>query len=139
MTLTDVEASFYRYLYENLEINNSVKVIEDITMQDFEGLSKWVVIDTLTGTGTDAQPKQHWFLHVACQKFGEHTKEELIKLVDLVHSFVEKGIGIPVYNYGTGALLGQMLISETGLSPVYPHFSGGIFRSLTVSIVYLGN
>ena len=135
MKLTDIEASFFRYLYENLEVAKSVKVLEDINLQDFEGMTKWVVIDPLTNSMGD-QPKGMYFLHIAVRESGALAKEELIKLVDTVYDVINKGVVIPVYSYSTGVQLGAMEICETNLSPMMPHFSGGIFRSMTVGVVY---
>lgn len=135
MTLTDVEASFYRYLYENLEVPYDIRILEDITLQEYDGLSKWVVIDSLPNT-LGVQPKQMYFLHIATQKAMKNAKEELLRLVDQVLAVIKLNTVITVYNYDTGEEIGGMLVSERSLGPVMPHFSGGTFRSLTVGVVY---
>lgn len=135
MTLTDIEASFFRYLYEQLEVPYGIRVFEDITLEAYDGLQKWVVIESLTNP-TGPQPKQLYFLHLATQKNGKYSKEELIRLVDRAISVIDKGTTIVVYDYDTGLEIGGMEVCETSLSPVMPHFSGGAFRTLTVGVTY---
>jgi hypothetical protein len=135
MDLTHIEASFFKYLYENLELTDQIKILEDIRLQDFEGLTKWVVIDSLTNRLGD-QPKQLWFLHIAVHKAMAHTKVELIRLCDKVEKLLDVGTEIQVYDYDSHEAIGTMTVSETSLSPAMPHFSGGMFRSMTVGVVY---
>lgn len=138
MDLASVEASFYRYLYEQLTIPHDVPVLEDINLTDFEGYSKWVVIDSLTNPLGPA-PKQLYFLHIAIQKGLKNGKVELIRLVDLVDSIVNEGTEIQVYDSTTADPIGVMTVSETQIGPVLLHFSGGMFRSMSVGIGYVGN
>lgn len=135
MTLTQIEASFFRYLYEELEVGLGIQVLEDINLRDFTGMSRWVVVDTLSNKQGE-QPKQIFFLHIATQEQGAKAKEVLTALTDSVTEAVNPGVAIPVYNTLTGLEIGGMEVSETSLSPVMPHASGGLFRSLTVGIVY---
>ena len=136
MRLTDIEASFFRYLYENLKVvPPGIQILEAINLDDFSGMSKWVVIDSLTNN-TGPQPKQNYFLHIAVQETGADGKEELIRLVDIVMTKLYPLAIIPVYDYDTGTKLGDMEVSDTSLSPVMRHRSGGLFRSMTVSVVY---
>jgi len=136
MTLTDVEASFFRYLYEQLEVPLGIRVFEDITLEEYADLEKWVVIETLTNI-TGYQPKQLYFIHMATQNNGKRSKEVLIRLVDQVMQVINKGTTIVVYDYDDGQEIGGMEVQETSLSPVMPHFSGGAFRSLTVGVTYV--
>ena len=133
--LIDLEASFFRYLYETLEVAHGVTILDDITLRDYDGLSKWVVIDSLTNN-IGPQPKQLYFLHIAVQKGGENEKDDLIRLVDLVMQVIYYGAAIPVYSYASGEVIGGTQVVETSLSPVMPHFSGGKYRSMTVGLVY---
>lgn len=135
MTLTDIEASFFRYLYEQLEVPYGIRVLEDITLEEYADLEKWVVIESLTNPTGD-QPKQIWFAHIATQKNGKFSKETLIRLVDQVTKVLKKFTTITVYSYDTGLEIGGMEVCETSLSPVMPHFSGGAFRTLTVGVTY---
>lgn len=138
MNLGNIEASFFRYLYEQLEVPHGVSILEDINLEDFEGYTKWVVIDSLTNPLGPA-PKQLYFLHIAVQKGLKNGKVDLINLCDLVDSVVNEGTEIQVYDVETEEAVGVMTVSETSLSPVMAHFSGGMFRSMTVGIVYVGN
>lgn len=135
MTLSDLEGSVYKYLYENLEIPHGVKIIEDITLENYDGLQRWVVIDSLTGTD-GPQPKEFFYLHAAVQHGQMHSKKDLTALVDLVRSLVNEGVVIPVYNIDTFAYLGECEVTETSRSPVFLHPNGGLFRSITVGLVY---
>jgi hypothetical protein len=135
MKLTDVEASFFRYLYENLEVTDGIKVLEDINLQDFSGMVRWVVVDSLSNR-LGPQPVQLYFLHIAVQKQGALAKAALVELVNKVVEVIDEGTSITVYDYATGLEIGEMEVSETSLSPVMPHFSGGTFRSMTVGVVY---
>ena len=137
MTIEDVEASFFKYLYDELEVSHGVAILEDINLASFDGMEKWVVIDSLSNP-LGAEPKQIYFLHIAVQKGMKRSKALLNSLVSLVDSVVNKGVAIAVYDSDTTAEIGGMTVSKTSLSPVLPHYSGGMFRSMTVEIVYEG-
>ena len=135
MTLEQIEASFLRHLYTNLEVSQGVKIFEETNQVDFTSFENWVVIDTLSNSSTE-QPKQLWFLHCALQKGLKNEKANLIKLVDKVMPLVQRYTGIPVYDVVSGAQIGAMMVCEVSLSPVMRHPGGGAFRSITVGAVY---
>ena len=135
MLLQNVEDSFLRYLYEKLEVAQGIKVFESINIVDFTSFTKWVVIDTLTNS-TSEQPKQLYFLHIATQKGLKNEKAILTSLVDTVMAIVKKYSDIPVYDTTSGLQIGGMMVSETSLSAVMQHVTGGNFRSITLGVVY---
>lgn len=135
MKLQDIESSFFRYLYENLEVAESIKVFESIYLQDFDSFTKWCVIDSLSNS-MNAQPVQLYFLHCSVQKAEKNQKEVLIDLVDKVYSLVSKGTRITVYDYPSEDVIGELEVTKVQLGPVLQHAGGGALRSITVAIAH---
>lgn len=133
--LTNVEASLYRYLYENLTVPDGVKIFEDVVSVDFVSYTEWVVIDSLSNSLGD-QPNQLYFLHIAQQKSSPNSKEALIRLVDKVVTLFEGGNEIALYDYDSGAQIGAMTVARASLQPVRQHREGGSYRPLSIEIVY---
>lgn len=137
MKLSFVEASFLRYLGENLSISN-IKVFESVFMQDFTTFQKWVVVDSLSNN-LNEQPRQIYFVHCAVQKGAANSKAILTELLDTVHLLLEKGTRIDVYNTVNASIIGEMEITDVRLNPLVQHAGGGLLRSFTISIAYAGN
>lgn len=136
MRLADIESSFLRHLYENLEVASGIKIFEHTNQIDFTTFTRWVVLDTLSNS-LGNQPKQLWFVHCAVQKGLKHEKAELTSLVDTVLDVVDQGTRFMIYDdEGTGDPIGEMEVCEASLSPVLQHAGGGSFRSITVGLVY---
>lgn len=134
MKLSAVEGSLYLYLVDNLETPLGIKVFEDKNLVDFDAFTKWVVIDTLTNQ-LGAQPVQMYFIHIATQKGLVNAKSDLNTLVDTVEELLTEGTRMDILD-PLGAVIGEMEISNTSLSPIMTHQCGGNFRSLTIEIVY---
>ena len=138
MNIASLESSLRKVLYDNFEVPLGIKVFENIYYQDFEAYDQWIVIDSLTHT-TGPLPKALFFLHMSIKNGLANEKVVLNRLTDLVCSVINPMARFNMYNDETFALVGEMEISETSLSPVLQHAGGGSFRSLTVGIVYAGN
>lgn len=138
MNIENVEASFFRHLYEQLEIPYGISLFEEINRQDFSEYQEWIVVQPLANP-LGNQPKQTFLLHAAVQKSGSAERVRLSRLVDKVLASIDQGTRIDTYDYTTGELIGEMEVSEASLSPVMPHASGGSFRSITVGVVYACN
>ena len=138
MTITNVEVSFYRYLYEQLEVPYGIKLFESTNLTDFSECEEWVVVDPLSNP-LGQQPKQLYFLHAAVQKGGAEERLQLSRLVDKVVATVEQGSRIDVYDYDTELIVGEMEICEVSMSPIMQHTSGGSYRSITLGVVYACN
>lgn len=137
--LTNVEASVLRYLYENLEVAEGIKVFEDIYTVDFNSFSEWVVIDSLGGS-LGATPRANYFFHCAQQKGMPVAKENLAVLCDKVLALFDQGTGIPLYDYTTGIETGTIwVVSVASFSPVIQHKGGGSVRALPVTITFAGS
>jgi hypothetical protein len=135
LTLHQVESALLRHLHEQLEVPLGIKIFESVFYVDFTTYTKWVVIDYLSNV-LGPQAKQLLFLHIAVKKQGQNEAEELAKLVDSVYSVVDQGTRFAVYNYTTGAVIGETEVCEVSLSPVMQHQGGGSYRSLTLGLVY---
>lgn len=135
--LTNVEASFLRYLYENLTVAKGIKVFEDIFSQDFDNFTEWVVIDTLSCV-PGVQPKQNFFVHVATHRNAPNAKAKLIRLFDTVLTLLSEGTEIPLYDYDTVQVIGAMYVISPSATPVVPHKGGGNMRTLSIALVYQG-
>lgn len=133
--LTNVEASFYRYLYENLTVPHGIPVFEDPFSTNYEDATRWVVIDTLSNRLGD-QPVQLLFLHLGQRLNAPSAKEAQIRLVDQVTAVLDEGTEIPLYDYASGDLIGAMEVVGTSLQPSMKHRSGGSYRPLTVKLAY---
>ena len=131
--LSSVEASLYKYLYEN--VPEGVVVFEDVISEDFKTHQKWIVIDSLTNN-TGPQPIQQYYIHVAQQKNEPNNKASLTALVSAIYSKIDEGSCIPLYDIDTVDLIGQMRVSKTSLSPVIQHRGGGSMRSINIGVVY---
>lgn len=138
MTIEDIEASVMRHLYEKVQLPYGIKVYEDLTSQDFNAHTEWVVIDSLTNQ-LGAEPVQHYFIHIAIQNEAPNAKQKLNVATDKVVSMMNEGTEIKLYSYVTKNLIGYMTVSDASLSPVTQHKGGGMMRSLAVSIVYEGS
>lgn len=138
MTTTQIEAALNKYLVESLEGPHDITVIENINLKSFDGLTKWVVIDTLANSLEPGQPKQLFFLHVSNQNGLKNSNLILAETVDQVLEVVEQGTRIDVYDLVSQVVIGEMEIVEISLSPVYEHRNGGAFRSITIGIAYSG-
>lgn len=138
MSITNLEVSFYRYLYEQLEVAKGIRLFEAVDLEAFTALTEWIVIETLTNP-LGAAPKQLYFLHISLQKGMKNEKILLSRLIDKVVAAVNNGVRFPIYDYDTAEQIGQAEIIETSLSPMMNHVSGGCFRSLTVGVAYAGN
>jgi hypothetical protein len=134
-SLSAVEASFLRYLYENLEVPHGVTIFEDLTSADFSSEGKWVVIDTLANSLGGA-PRQSYFLHVATHKSAPNPKAALTALVDLVKDLVEMGQEITLYNPDTDAVIGTLHVVQHSTGPVLQHKGGGGMRTLNIALAY---
>lgn len=137
MKLVDVEASFLRYIGENLSVSG-ITVFESVFMQDFTTFQKWVVIDSLSNSLKE-QPKQIYFVHCAVQKGAANSKAVLTELLDTVHLLIEKGTRIDLYEVQNEEIVGEMEITDVRLNPLVQHAGGGLLRSFTISIAYAGN
>ena len=135
--LDDVEASLFKYLYDTLEVEKGIAVHDSITLEDFSAFTKWVVMDTLN-TYVGAQPKTLYFLRAAVQHGMKNESTELASLVDTVVNEVD-GANVPIYDYETEELVGNMNITVDSISPAIPHSSGGSFRSITLTVTYEGH
>lgn len=138
MTLSQIESSFFKYLYETLQTPLGITVIESINLKNFDGFTKWVVIDSLSNSLEPGQPKQLFFLHISVQKGLKNENVLLTQTVDAVLNVVDTGTRMDVYDLTTRQVIGEMEITERSLSPVYEHRNGGAFRSLTIGIAYSG-
>jgi hypothetical protein len=138
MNISSVEASFFKYLYENLEVLSGIKIFENVYYVDFETYDKWLVIDSLTHT-TGAVPKAHYFLHISLKQGLQNEKVVLEKLVDQVVALVNEGVRFDVFDSETATLIGECEVCETSLTPVWQHAGGGSYRSLSVGLVYAGD
>lgn len=134
-TLTNVEASLYRYLYESLTVAYGIPVFEDPMAADFTNVKGWVVIDTLS-TRLGGQPVQIVVLHIGQKENAPNAKEALIRLVDKVVGLTEEGTEIAMYDYDTEAQIGVMTVTAASLQPLMKHRAGGSYRPLTVQIAY---
>lgn len=137
MRISDIESSLYKKLYDSLEVPFGIKVVENITYVDFTTYNAWLVIDTLTHT-TGSVPKALYFLHIASKDGNYNDVQILNRLVDKVLDVVNQGARIDVFDDSSGALIGEMEVCESSLSPVIKHPNGGNYRSLTVGLVYAG-
>lgn len=140
MNLLDLEMSLHRYLYENLELTQNIKIQQDINKVDYDSFDQWVVVDSLTNR-LGPNPKQLWFLHCAVKQGQKNEKIILTQLVDSVLSLFDSGDGalrIPAYSYSTGNVIGELEVTSCSLSPVLPHKGGGAMRSMTLEMVYAG-
>jgi hypothetical protein len=135
MKLENVEASLFRYLYEQLEVVHGIRLMEAINLDNFDDLAEWVVVAPLSNV-LGFQPKQLFFLHAAVQKVGDDESIRLARLVDKVLSVMDQGTRIDAYDVATGELTGEMEVSDMSISPVLRHASGGSFRSITIGVVY---
>lgn len=139
MDITSLEASFKKYLRDNLEVAQGIKVFDDVNKVDPLAQTQWVVIDPLR-TDPNILGRSLYFLQIAVQKQDTNERLNLNKLVSKVCAVVNEGVNIDGYDFATGLLDGSCLsILDTSLSPVLVHSGGGSFRSLTVDILYNGN
>ena len=137
MTISDIESSLFKYLYDNFEVPLSIKIFESVYYVDFDTFDRWVVMDSLSHS-TGPLPKGNFFLHISIKNGLLNDKVVLNRLVDTVTSLIYQGVGIPVYSDATGVYIGDMEVCETNLVPVLQHAGGGSFRSLTVGVLYVG-
>lgn len=137
MRTADIESSLFKVLYDTLEVPHGIRVVEDISYVDFETYTTWVVIDSLTNT-TGATPKALYFLHIATKDGNLNDIQILNRVVDKVLDVISEGARLSVYDDSSGALIGEMEVSDASLSPVIKHPNGGNYRSLTVGLVYAG-
>lgn len=137
MYTADIESSLFKALYDTLEVPHGIRVVEDIAYVDFTSYSTWVVIDSLTNT-TGPLPKALYFLHIATKGGNLNDVQFLNRAVDKVLAVISEGARLSVYDDSSGALIGEMEVSESSLSPVIKHPNGGNYRSLTVGLVYAG-
>lgn len=135
ITISNVEASLARYLYENLTVPFGIKVFEDILGEDPKSITEWVVIDSLSNP-LGYLPVQHWFIHIATHMESPNLKHKLNVLVDKVKNILEVGTPITLYSYDTGEVLGTMWVNEVSLGHSLAHRSGGMVRVLTLSCTY---
>lgn len=134
-SLTAVEASFMRYLYEKLELAHGVTIFEDLNTADFSSEGEWVVIDTLSNPLGGA-PRQNYFIHVATHKSAPNPKAALTKLVDLVSGLLEMGQDINLYNPDTDLVVGALHVVQHSAGPVLQHKGGGGMRTLNIALAY---
>lgn len=151
MSIANLEASVFKYLYDELEVGKSIRIFDDVNLESFKTLTEWVVFETLTNPLGD-QPKQLFFLHASLQKGLKRERILLARLVDKVLDKVAKGTRLPLYDFDayetelaaaqvgdppvTPRQIGEMEVTENSLSPVMHHISGGVFRSITIGVVY---
>jgi len=138
MNTASIESSLYKYLYDSLEVPFGVKIFESTFYLNFENFTKWVAIDTLSNSA-GAVPRALFFLHIAVKDTGVHDTQILNRLVDSVTNVVNYGTRIDIYDDNTGILAGEAEVSDTSLSPIVKHPTGGSYRSLTVGLVYAGS
>lgn len=138
MNTASIESSLYKYLYDNLETTLGVHVFESVFYLNFDVYDKWVAIDTLSNT-SGALPRALFFLHIAVKEAGMHDIQTLNRLVDKVSAVINYGTRFDVYDDETGSLVGEAEVSNTSLSPIVKHPTGGSYRSLTVGLVYANN
>lgn len=137
MTVSDIEASLFKFCYENFEVPHGIKIFESVYYVDFETYQKWIVIDALSHT-TGTLPKAEFFLHLSIKNGLLNDKVVLNGLIDLVMETIFQGQRINVYNATTADLIGEMEVCETNLAPALLHAGGGSFRSMGVGLVYAG-
>jgi len=137
MTISDVESSLFKFLYDTFEVAQGIKIFENTNYVDFTTFNEWIVVDTLSNT-TGSVPRANYFLHISIKNGLRNEKATLNRLVDKVCKEINPGRRFLVYDDTTGVLKGEMEVCETSLIPVLQHAGGGSFRSLTVGIVYAG-
>lgn len=135
MNTASIESSLYKYLYEQLELTDNIHIFESIHYTSFDPYTKWVAIDTLSNSA-GALPRALFFLHIAIKDAGANDVQTLNRLVDKVNSVINYGTRLDVYDDANGNLVGEAEVSETSLSPIVKHPTGGSYRSLTVGLVY---
>jgi hypothetical protein len=133
----NLNASLYKYLNDQLS-GAGVKIFEHIYLQSTSGLTKWVVIDVLAGN-LGAQPSSLIMLHMAVANKDSLAGEELDGLQDLVIPMFEEGQRIDVYDRVTKLKTSELEVCKPSLSPILEHAGGGLKRSLTIEINYVGN
>jgi hypothetical protein len=137
MNISSIESSLFKILYDSLEVPFSIKIVENATYIDFKTYSTWIAIDSLTHS-TGSIPKALYFLHIATKDGKANDIQVLNRVVDKVLAVINQGARINVYDDSSEALIGEMEVCETSLSPVIKHPAGGNYRSLTVGLVYAG-
>lgn len=138
MNIASVEASLFKYLYDNFEVPLGIKIFESVYYVDFKTYDQWIVIDSLDHT-TGPLPKANYFLHISIKNGLLNEKTVLNRLVDSVVALINPGARIDVFDDLTGLAVGEMEVVETNLVPVLQHSGGGSYRSLTVGLVYAGD
>lgn len=134
----NLNASLYKYLYDNVGVPEGVKILKNIYLQDFSGLTKWIVIDVLAGE-LGPQPNMLVMLHMAVANKDSTAVDTLDRLQDLVIPLFEEGQRIEVFDRDTKLKTSEIEVCKPSLSPTLSHSGGGLKRSLTIELNYVGN
>ena len=137
MTISDVERSIFKFLYDTFEVPKGIKIFDNVNYVDFTAYDQWIVIDTLSNT-TGSVPRANYFFHVSIKNGLRNEKTVLNRLVDSVCKEINQGRRLNVYDDLTGVLKGELEVCETSLLPPLQHAGGGSFRTLSAGIVYAG-
>lgn len=137
MTISDLESSLFKFLYDTFEVPLGIKIFENVNYVDFDTYDHWIVIDALDHS-TGSIPKANFFLHISIKNGLINDKVVLNSLVDKICYYINPGFRFTAYSDSTAEIIGQIEVSNTSLAPVLQHTGGGSFRSLGVSFVYPG-
>jgi hypothetical protein len=137
MTITDIERSFFKVLYDSFEASQGIKIFDSVYYVDFETFTKWIVVESLSHT-TGPVPRANFNLHISTKKGLRNEKNELLRLIDAVCAVINQGARFNTYSDSTGTINGEMEVCFTALLPIMQHGGGGSFRTLSVGIVYAG-
>lgn len=137
MNISSVESSLFKFLFDNFEATEGIKIFESVYYVDFDTFDKWIVIDSLSNTAGSV-PKANYFLHLSIKNGLLNEKVILNRLCDSVTKLLSEGTRIDVYDDETEVLVGELEVCETSLAPVMQHMGGGSFRSLSLGVVYAG-
>ena len=137
MTITDIERSLFKVLYDAFEVPHGIKIFDSVYYVDFETYEKWVVIDTLSSSAGPI-PRDNFALHISTKKGLRNEKYILSRLVDSVAGLFAPLQRFDVYDDQTGLLKGDMEVCAATLLPLMQHGGGGSFRTLQIGLVYAG-
>lgn len=138
LTITDIESSILKYLYDSLEVPHSIKIFESVFYVNFMSFDKWVVIDSLSNNA-GSTPRANFALHISTKNSLINAPIVLTALVDQVLELFPQYKRLDVYDGTTGVLKGEMELCASGLLPTQRHAGGGEFRTLNISVVYAGD
>lgn len=135
--ISNVEASFLRYLYENLTKVDGTPVYEDVQAQVDQDAVTWVVIDTMTAV-LGPQPNQTVYVHIAQKLNAPNSKAKMTELVDRVAELLDEGSNITLYDVDTEEEIGTIFVHDPSLLPSVFQRNGGSYRTIGVELVFQG-